>query len=187
MQVLAVSTPFRCQIRLSLSDLDRQVYAQRTVAMAQFPDEPDQHVLLRFLAWVWFYDEQLRDGQGWLDQNQPDLLALDLTGQLALWIECGLPPLKRLCKALGRSKTARFIALFADPDEAQIFRKQVLAERPRHLELIEVYCVDPAFVSWLEGHGRRNMDWSATLSDGTLYLDCDGHTEQCVLERIALQ
>ena len=54
MQVLAVSTPFRCQIRLSLSDLDRQVYAQRTVAMAQFPDEPDQHVLLRFLAWVWF-------------------------------------------------------------------------------------------------------------------------------------
>jgi len=181
-----VSTPFRCQIRLVLSDLDRNVFAQRTVAMAQFPDEPDQHVLLRFLAWVWFYDEALQDGQGFLDQTQADLWAQDLTGALTLWIECGPPPLKRLCKALGRSRTARFIALCGTESEARDLRKALRAERPRHLDRVELYFVDSEFLDWLESHGRRNMDWTATLSDGTLYLDCDGHTHQCLLHAVAV-
>lgn len=180
------STPFRCQVRLSLSDLDRNVYAQQTLATAQFADEPDEHVLLRFLAWAWFYEPELADAQGWVDQNQPDLWAYDLTGQLQLWVECGIGPIKRLCKALGRSKTARFVCLCRDEPEALALRKQLLGERPRHLELVELYAVGPAFVQWLESVASRNMNWTCTLSDATLYIDSDGQQSECQLQRIAV-
>ena len=180
------SAPFRCQMRLVLSDLDRQVYAQRTVATAQYPDEPDTHILLRFLAWTLFYQEAMRDGQGWLDQTQPDLWSFDLTGQLTLWVECGVPPMKRLCKALGRSKTGRFIALCSGDEEVARFRKELKSERPRHQELVELYHVPAEFLAWLEPHAGRNMDWTATISDGTLYLDCNGHAGQCIVAPVAL-
>ncbi len=180
------SGSFRCQVRLVLSDLDRQVYAQRTIATAQFPDEPDEHVLLRFLAWVLFYDEGMRDGQGWLDQTQPDLWAFDLTEQQTMWLECGVPPMKRLCKALGRSKNGKFIGLCAGDDDTLRFKKELLSERPRHLELVHLYTVPQDFVAWLEPHAGRSMDWTATISDGTLYLDCNGHSGQCNVAEVAL-
>lgn len=172
-------TPFRCQVRLTLSDLDRNVYAQRALSTAQFSDEPDEHILLRFLAWTLFYDEQILDGQGWIDLHQPDLIARDLTGALTMWIECGTPPIKRVDKALGRSKTARFIGLFASDGEAESFRKQLVGAHPRHLAQIEIWVMPEAFMQWLEAHGGRNMQWTVTISEGTLYLDCDGASEAC--------
>ncbi len=173
-------SPFRCQIRLSLSDLDRQIFAQRTVAIAQFPDEPDEHILLRFLAQVLCFEETLQDKSGWFDVHEPDLLALDLTGTPTHWIECGAPPLKRLVRAMGHLKSARFVVLFADPSDCDAFCRALVAERPRNLDRIELCEIPKEFMAWLESIGHRNMDWSATRADGTLYLDCAGQHGDCV-------
>jgi len=180
------ASPFRCQVRLTLADLDRHIHAQRTIATAQFADEPDVHILMRFLAWVVAYDDHLADGQGWIDLHQPDLWAFDLTGQLTLWVECGVPPLKRLCKALGRTRTARFVCLCAGDREADHLRRALLGERPRHAELIEICAIPEPFLEWLEGKSSRNMNWAATISDGVLYLDCDGHAGSFELRFAAL-
>jgi uncharacterized protein YaeQ len=176
-------TPFRCSIRLTLSDLDRNVYGQRVVNVAQFPDEPDEHILLRFLAHTLWFEESLEAAQGWEDQHEPDLKATDLTGALTLWIECGEVPLKRLVKALGRSKTARFLCVFAAEADLQRFAKALRAERPRHTEQLEMWLIPADFMAWLESVAKRNMAWTATISEGTLYLDCDGHTGECLPER----
>lgn len=179
-------TPFRCQVRLTLSDLDRDVYATRVIATAQQPDEPDEHVLLRFLAWVLFYDDRLSDTLGWVDLHEPDLQADDLTGTLSLWVECGPPPIKRLIKALGRSKTARFVCLFCDETEAAALRKEILGQRPRHMEQVEIRVIPREFMDWLESVGNRSMTWSATISEGTLYLDSDGHSGECQPQRMVI-
>lgn len=179
-------TPFRCQVRLVLSDLDREVYASKTLSTAQHPDEPDEHVLLRFLAWTLFFDERMRDTQGWIDLHEADLQADDLTGTLNLWVECGPPPAKRLTKALGRTKTVRFIGLFGDEGEALALRKEILGQRPRHLDNIGIYLIPLEFLQWLETVGSRSMNWTATISEGTLYLDCDGHTHQCQPQRLTV-
>jgi uncharacterized protein YaeQ len=178
------STPFRCQVRLTLSDLDRGVYGQRTIVSAQQPDEPDEHILLRFLAHVLCFDEQLRDAPGWESVHEPDLLATDLTGELTQWIECGTPPMKRLVRALGHHKEARFVALFADRAEAEAFRAELASHKPRNLERLELWLVPTEFLHWLESIGARSMVWSATLTEGTLYLDSDGHSGECVPERL---
>jgi uncharacterized protein YaeQ len=178
------NTPFRCQVRLTISDLDRGVYGQRTIVVAQQPDEPDEHVLLRFLSHVLFFDERLQDGQGWVDAHEPDLIATDLTGQTTLWIECGTPPMKRLIKALGHNKDARLVTIFADPAEAEKFRAEVVGHRPRQIERLELYLVPPEFMHWLESVGHRSMVWTATITEGTVYLDSDGHAGECTPLRL---
>ena len=175
---------FRCQMRLTLSDLDRNVYGQRTVVVAQQPDKPDEHLLLRFLAHVLFFDERLVDAQGWVDAHDPDLLATDLTGQTTMWIECGPPPIKRMIKALGRHKDARLIALFADPVEAERFRADVVGQRPRHIDRLEIHLIPHEFMQWLENVAGRSMAWTATITEGTLYLDSDGHGGECTPTRV---
>lgn len=180
------SSAFRCQMRLTLADLDRGLEVQRTIAMAQYPDEPDEHILLRFLAHVLFFDEQLRDSPGWIDVHEPDARADDLTGLLKLWIECGTPPMKRLEKAMNRHKAAKFVALFGDQEEAELFRRAVLAERLRHLQQLEIWFLPRTFLEALERVGNRNMTWSATITDGTLYLDSDGEILDCIPQRVPL-
>lgn len=171
---------------MTLDDLDRDVHAQRTLVTAQAADEPDEHILLRFLAWTLCFDPQLQDGHGWTDQNQPDLIGHDLTGSLTHWIECGPPPIKRVGKALGKSKTLEIMGFFADEGEALAFRKAVLAENPQRARQVAIWVIPRDFMAWLERIGGRNMDWQATISDGTLYLDCGGEQGECVAERLAM-
>lgn len=180
------SVPFRCQVRLTLSDLDRGVYGQRTIVVAQQPDEPDEHILLRFLSHVLFFDERLEDRQGVVNLHEPDLAVTDLTGDLTMWIECGTPPIKRLIKALGHNKQARFVALFADRGEAERFRADVHAQKPRNLERLELWLVPADFLHWLEGVAGRSMVWTATVTEGTIYLDSDGHAHECTPERLPM-
>ncbi|MCO4761944.1 MAG: YaeQ family protein [Myxococcales bacterium] len=166
---------FRCQVRLSLSDIDRGVYAERVISIAQEPDEPDEHILLRFLSFVFFYDERLRDAGGWTQPAQPDLLADDLIGDVNLVIECGMPQrTKRLVKALGRHKGARIIVLLEQFDEWQTLKKELTSARARNVDRLEVYRVSQSLMNQLEAVGSRNMEWTATINEGVLYLDCDG-------------
>lgn len=180
------ATPFRCSIRLTLSDLDRNVYAQQVVTVAQFPDEPDEHILLRFLAHTLWHEEALQAGQGWQDPHEPDLWAHDLTGALTLWIECGEVPMRRFAKALGRSKSARFVCVFAHQADAEQFARALKAERPRHTDHLETWLIPHEFVAWLESVGKRNMVWTATITEGTLFLDSDGNSGECQPQRLQL-
>ena len=178
------SRSFRCQIRLSLNDIDRGVYGQRAVVLAQEPDEPDEHILLRFLAFVFFFDERLEDAHGWVNVATPDLEVRDLIGDLELWVECGAPPIKRVVRALGRHKEARLVALFADPDEANEFRAELRSQRARNADRMETWLVSAPLMERLENIGSRSMQWSATLNEGLLYLDCDGELLEGHLTRI---
>jgi uncharacterized protein YaeQ len=170
-----IGRAFRCQVRLQLADVDRGVYVQRQVSLAQQPDEPDEHILLRFLCFVFFYDEGLVDADGWVSVQEPDLLARDLGGELTLWIEVGPPAqIKRLVRALGRHKDARIIALFADLAEAERLLRELTGQRARNLDRLELRLVPPALMERLEAIGSRSMTWTATINEGALFLDCDG-------------
>lgn len=175
---------FRCQVRLALSDIDRGIFAQRTVVLAQQPDESDEHILLRFLAFVFFYDEQLEDTHGFTLVAEPDLAVRDLLGELSLWVECGLPPIKRVVRGLGKHKDARFVTLLADPDEAEELQRELRSARARNADRMEIHLVPAAFMERLEEAAGRSMEWSATINEGRLYMDCDGVLLESALQRL---
>ena len=169
---------FRCQVRLNVADLDRGVYGDKTVVLAQQPDEDDEHILLRFLFWVFFFSEQLEDGQGWTDRSAPDVIGKDFSGGVTFWGEAAAPPMKRLTRALSRHKDAEIAVLFVDEEEAEEFKRNLRAARPREPERVKVYLLDRTFMRRLESVAGRSMRWDATLTEGTLYLDCNGEQLQ---------
>lgn len=168
------SRAFRCQVRLTVSDLDREVYGERVVVLAQQPDEDDEHVLLRFVLWVMFFDERLEDAQGWNDRSAPDVICRDFGGDVVFWGEAAAPPVKRIVRTLSRNKQARIVVLFVDEEEADEFARNLRAARVREPKRVEIMLMDRAFMNRLEGIAGRSMRWEATITEGLLYLDCDG-------------
>lgn len=177
---------FRCQVRLDLSDIDRQVYARKQIVLAQEPEEPDEHVLLRFLAFVFFYDDNLVDCGGFSLHAEPDLAITDLTGQQTAWIEVGAPArVERLVRALGRMKGGRTIVVVASSEEGTRLLRELGSHRARNLDRLELLSVTPPLLQRLEELGKRSMNWSATLHEGELFLDCDGEVLVGALTAVA--
>lgn len=68
--------------------------------------------------------------------HAPDLLTVDLTNQVTLWLECGKTTLHKLDKACKRHRQARIVMLFAEPYEAKQMREALSRE---DLDRIEVW------------------------------------------------
>lgn len=88
---------------LSVADLDRNVYADFSLTLAQHPSENDTRMMVRLLAFMLFADERLEFGKGLSTDDEPDLWLKDLTGAIDLWIYVGQLDERWLRKAAGRA------------------------------------------------------------------------------------
>ena len=74
---------------LSLADLDRNLYEDFSLTVAQHPSENDLRMMVRLLAFTLFADARLEFGRGLSTDDEPDLWQKDLTGAIELWISVG--------------------------------------------------------------------------------------------------
>lgn len=98
------STIYRA--RLQIADMDRGYYADHALTLACHPSETEERMMVRLLAWgLHAHDGHppLAFGKGLSDTEDPDILQKTLTGEIALWVDVGLPDEKRLRKACGRA------------------------------------------------------------------------------------
>lgn len=101
------STVFKCE--LQVNDLDRGYYATHALTLARHPSETDERMMVRLLAFALHASERLAFAGGLSDPDQPDLWERDDTGAIDEWIQVGLPDVRGLRRAAGRS--ARVIVL----------------------------------------------------------------------------
>ena len=102
------STIYRAD--LSVSDLDRQVYARHALTLARHPSETEERLMVRLLAFALHADEALEFGRGLSAEGEPDLIRRDPTGAVDLWIEVGLPDERDVRKACGRAREVAVLA-----------------------------------------------------------------------------
>ena len=88
---------------LQIADMDRHYYANHALTLARHPSETDERMMVRLLAFALFADECLTFGKGISSDEEPDLWHKDLTGEIKLWIEVGLPDARVIRKAGGRA------------------------------------------------------------------------------------
>lgn len=88
---------------LQIADMDRHYYADHHLTLARHPSETDERMMVRLLAFALYADEALSFAKGISSDEEPDLWQKDLTGQIKLWIEVGLPDERVLRKACGRA------------------------------------------------------------------------------------
>lgn len=122
--------------------------------------------MARLLAYTLFYEEGISFTKGICDGDQPDLWTKALDGRVSSWIEVGLPDPDRLVKA---AKHAQQVSLLACGNGLPVWERQHLGKlaRSRNLTIISI---DQAFIGKLVALLERSINWSVTITEGTLYL-----------------
>lgn len=170
------------RLDVALSDVDRGVYEELELRLAQHPSEAMRYLVARTLAYCLRYEEGIAFGKGISTAEEPAVVIRDLTGRLTAWIEVGTPTAERLHKA---SKASPRLVVYTHNDPRFLIKE--VASRPIHrLEAIEAFVLDPAFLDELGETLGRSARWELTHNDGQLYVAVDGRTLSSVVTPLAL-
>ena len=150
---------------LQVSDMDRHYYQAHSLTLAQHPSETEERMMIRLLAFGLNAGDSLAFGRGISTDDEPDLWARDLTGQIDLWVEVGQPDEQRIRKACGRAGEVR-VYVFSGRSAAIWWQKNAEAlQRCSNLRVFEV----PAESSQeLAGMASRNMKLQCLVQDGAV-------------------
>lgn len=152
---------------VNVADTDRGVYLDQTLTLARHPSETDERMMIRLLAWALNAAEDLEFTKGLCADDEPELWRKELHGDIAEWIEVGLPDERRLKKAANRAGQVILYAYGARG--AQVWWQQNQAQLGKIANL-KVYFVDDEFARQLAELAERTMSWQVTVSDGTVWI-----------------
>jgi len=154
------------RVQLELSHVDRDVYAELQLTVARHPSETMERTIVRLLAYGLRYDQGLEFGRGVSATDEPDLWRREGDGRVIEWIEVGQPDAKRLIKASRQSGRCQ---LFVFGDGARRWKKAQLDEMKVPDNLGVAYLED-AFVDSLAAAADRQIRWSMTVAESTIFL-----------------
>ena len=155
---------------LSLADLDRNLYEDFSLTVAQHPSENDLRMMVRLLAFTLFADARLEFGRGLSTDDEPDLWQKDLTGAIELWISVGQLDERWLRKAAGRAR--RVVAITYGDRAADVWWEQSRAGLEQ-LENLTVLRLSGDEAQALAGLARRSMRLQCTIQDGEALVSGD--------------
>lgn len=157
---------------VNLADIDRSVYEELTLRVAQHPSETDAYMMTRVLAYCLEYEEGIDFTSGIASVDEPAILVKDLTGHVLAWIEVGAPDASRLHFG---SKLADRTTLYTHRDPAKVIT--AWAGKTIHQAAnIMIHSFDRGFIDdALTGLERRNT-MTVSVTEGQLYLELNGAT-----------
>lgn len=154
------------RVHLDISDVDRGVYHQQELRVAQHPSESDAYLVARILAYALEYDPDLAMGRGIAFPDEPSLAVTDPTGQVLRWIEVGLPSADRLHRI---AKAAESVILYAHKPLQPLLDE--LRNRPVHrADALQVIVFPQRLLDGLTPHLGRQCRLSILRHEGTLYV-----------------
>lgn len=157
---------------IQLSDIDRNIYETLQTTIAKHPSETEERMLVRLLAYAVCYESDLAFTKGVAAGDEPDLWLIGPDGRVHTWIEVGLPDAERLIKA---SRHAGQVILFAFGSSKNIWEKQQLGKLVG-MDNIKIIGIEQQFISALIEALQRSINWSLTITEGSLYLTVNGET-----------
>ncbi len=151
---------------LELSDIDRQIYESLQATVARHPSETEERLVARLLAYALFYEPDLEFTKGISAGDEPDLWLKGADGRTLLWVEVGLPDSERLLKA---GRHCERVALLTCGNSLPAWEKEHLPKLQGIRNLTSI-TIDQKFISRLVSLLERNIRWSVTRTEGSLYL-----------------
>ena len=148
---------------LNIADMDRHYYADHQLTMAHHPSETDERLMIRLLAFALNANDTLAFTRGISTDDEPDLWQMNLTGEIELWIELGLPDETRLRKACNRADRVMLYTYGgrAVPLWWEKIRSKV--SRFNNLTIIDLPQAETTALARLAG---RSMSLQCTVQDG---------------------
>jgi uncharacterized protein YaeQ len=168
---------------VNLADVDRGVYEQLVFKVAMHPSEAMEYMLLRVLAYCLEYTEGIQFGKGIGQDDEPPVFAKDLTGQLTVWVEIGLPDAERMHRA---AKAAPRAALYTHRDAPILWRNFEGATIHRADE-VPLYVVDVRFLRRLGEKIDRRNSFDLSITERQVFLSLGGETFETSIPALPLQ
>lgn len=172
------ATIYRANIQLA--DVDRSVYDTLQTTVARHPSETGERMVARLLAYALFYEPELAFTKGVSAGDEPDLWSRGADGRIRLWIEVGLPDAERLVKA---SRHAERTVLIAAGKSLPSWEQQQL---PKLLNVanLTVISFEQAFITGLTATLERAINWTVTMTEGSLYVTVAGETLETTIQAV---
>lgn len=160
------------KVRVSFSDLDRNIYRDHELTLARHPSETEERLMVRLLAYVLNVPENndhgtLEFAKDMWEPDEPALVRRDLTGLLMHEIELGQPEEKRLVRACGRSKE---VTVYTFAATATTWWASV-ANKLSRVGNLTVWQFPAEQSQALAAQVKRAMDLQVTLQEGVLFVD----------------
>ena len=153
------------KVSLQVSDFERDLYQSFTHKVALHPSETLERMLLRLLAFSVYADEDLTFTKGLSTEDEPDLWRKSLSGEVELWIDLGLPDLKRVRKAAGRS---RKVLVFAYGGQKVRSWFDGISSDLEKIDNITVIGVDMAEIEPLIPQIQRSMELALMIQKNSI-------------------
>lgn len=99
------STIFK--VHVNIADMDRNHFADYSLTLARHPSETDERLMVRLLAFCINASESLSFTKGLSTEHEPDLWQKDLTDQVEVWVDVGLPSVDRIRKACHQAQQVK--------------------------------------------------------------------------------
>lgn len=164
---------------VQLADVDRGVYDDLTVRLAQHPSETSEYLLTRLLAYCLEYTEGIALSEGVSATNEPAVLVRDATGRQTAWIEVGAPDAERLHHG---SKFTGRVAVYTHRDPARLVPTWA-GKKIHDPGGIVVTSFDPGFIAQAADAVERRNTVTVSVNEGQLYLDVNGASFSSALHR----
>ena len=155
------------KVELNIADMDRNYYHDHALTLAQHPSETDERMMVRLAAFALHADEALVFGKGLSTEGEPDLWQKDLTGNIDLWIEVGLPDEKEIRKACGRAKHVVIYSYGGRSADLWWTQNRDKLERAKQLTVINL---PSATTQALAKLAQRTMQLQCMIQDGEVWL-----------------
>lgn len=160
------STIFK--IALAISDIDRGYYESHALTVARHPSETDERMMIRVLAYALHASELLEFGKGLSSDDEPALWERDLTGNIAHWIDVGLPDERVLRRACGRADRVTLYA-YGNGRTVEMWWQQhgaLLAKQSK----LSVLAVSSMSSKSLAAMSERALDLQCMIQDGVVWV-----------------
>lgn len=155
---------------IDLSNVDRGVYANLELRVAQQPSETDEYLLTRVLAYCLEYEEGIAFSAGISAGDEPAISIRSLTGELTAWIEVGAPDAARLHRA---SKSTERVAVYTHRSIAML-KQQLAGNRIHRAADIPIYEIERPLLAALVRVVERRTTMSIVVTEGQLYIEVGG-------------
>lgn len=165
---------------IELSDIDRNVYQTLDFRIAQHPSEIPAYLLTRVLAYALQYQDGLEFSAAGL--SDPDAAAIKKTtmnGVVELWIEIGNASAKKLHKA---TKNSKAVVVYTYKS-AEVLIADIKSNDVHRAQELEIYQIDPKFLSQLEKTLEKNNRWSLLHQQGQIDISHGQNTWTTIVQQ----
>ncbi|GLX81447.1 YaeQ family protein [Thalassotalea eurytherma] len=169
------------KVELSISNMDKNYYADHSLTIARHPSESDKRMLLRLVAFAFNAHEQLEFTKGLSDVDTPDLWQKSYSDEIELWIELGQPSEQRIKKGCNQSQQ---MIVYSYDNNAfdEWWKKEQNALNTR--KNLTIATVNETTIEQLAELVTRQMHIQVTIQDGQAWFSLNDETQELSLTTI---